>query len=83
MTQEVMGALNLRTHIANHKVMIKLSDVAKTGDINEIQKFVTNLEHFETDTIEQLVTLLESGDYTFVTQKEINVGKEYLKNVEQ
>ena len=24
MTQEVMGALNIRTHIANHKVILKL-----------------------------------------------------------
>jgi len=26
MTQEIMGALNIRTHIANHKVMLKLSE---------------------------------------------------------
>ena len=83
MTQEIMGALNIRTHIANHKVMLKLSEVTKEGDIEKIEKFVENLEQFEIGTIEQLTELLESGSYTFATQDEINVGKEYLEQLEK
>jgi len=83
MTQEIMGALNIRTHIANHKVMVKLSVVAKEGNIEKIQEFVSHLERFEIGMIEQLVMLLESGSYTVVTQKEINVGQEYLEKIER
>ncbi|MDN2659782.1 MULTISPECIES: hypothetical protein [Neptunomonas] len=83
MTQEIMGALNIRTHIANHKVMLKLSEVTKEGDIEKIEEFVENLEQFEIGTIEQLTELLESGSYTFATQDEINVGKEYLEQLEK
>ena len=83
MTQEVMGALNIRTHIANHKVMLKLSEVAKEGDAEKTEEFVENLEQFEIGTIQQLIELLESGSYKFVTQDEINVGKEYLEQLEK
>jgi len=44
---------------------------------------VENLEQFEIGTIEQLTELLESGSYTFATQDEINVGKEYLEQLEK
>lgn len=57
--------------------------MTKEGDIEKIEEFVKSLEQFEVGTIKQLTDILESGSYTFVTQDEINVGKEYLEQLEK
>ena len=81
MSQEVMGALYIQKHVTDHKIHTRLVKAVKSNDQDKIKSIATGMQAGDVEIIQSLISALEGGNFTHLTNEKIEKGKSYLDSV--
>ena len=82
MSQEVMGALRIEGHVANHGVNTKILNALEAADYDRAKLLTSTIKENEKEIVRELVNALSNGKFTTFTKEKIEIGKDFLKNIE-
>ena len=80
MTQEIVGSLFIQGFIIDHGVHSKLVEAIEQNDIDKALEIAKGMKNYNYEIVETMTTDLSNGRYSFMTEKQLENGKQFLEN---
>ncbi|MBL4797539.1 MAG: hypothetical protein JKY50_09005 [Oleispira sp.] len=82
-TEELIGAQVIEGIINDHLVHKKLVSALEEGNAVVISSISNGMVTYNVELLETLVTSLESGSYSYLTDPEVSKGRRYLSKLNE
>ena len=82
-TEELIGAQIIEGIINDHLVHDKLVSALEENDTEVVSNIANGLVAYNVDLLETLLTSLEGGSYSYLTDQEVSKGRRYLSKLNE